>query len=98
MRRRPTTRTRTGRAALPGRRRGRPDPSRMPPRPGSFIPFGAGRHTCIGDAFAVAEILSAVASVARRWRLAHAPGTTVKEVPAGIPLPDALPMVPVPRR
>ncbi|WP_391654024.1 cytochrome P450 [Streptomyces tamarix] len=49
------------------------DPSRMPPRPGSSIPFGAGRHTRIGDAFAVAEILSAVASVARRRRLAHAP-------------------------
>jgi cytochrome P450 len=73
------------------------DPSRLP-RLNSFIPFGAGQHKCIGDAFAVAEILSAVASVASRWRLTPAPSSVVKEVPAGIPLPDALPMVPVPRR
>ncbi|KAF0647227.1 cytochrome P450 [Streptomyces fradiae] len=69
------------------------DPHRAVPRLESFIPFGAGQHKCIGDAFAVAEILTAVASVARRWRLTPVPGHTVKEVPAGIPLPDALPMV-----
>ncbi|CAL9604267.1 cytochrome P450 [Streptomyces sp. enrichment culture] len=73
------------------------DPSRVLPRLDSFIPFGAGQHKCIGDAFAVAEILTAVASVGRRWRLRPAPGSTVKEVPAGIPLPDALPMIPVAR-
>ncbi|MFG3497542.1 cytochrome P450 [Streptomyces sp. NPDC047928] len=67
------------------------------PRLSGFIPFGAGQHKCIGDNFAVAEILTAVASVASRWRLAHVPGTTVRELPAGIPQPDALPMIPLAR-
>ncbi|WOX26010.1 cytochrome P450 [Streptomyces solicathayae] len=63
-----------------------------------YIPFGAGQHKCIGDSFAVAEILAAVASVARRWRLTPAPGVEVRELPAGIPQPSSLPMIPVARR
>ncbi|MDJ0385052.1 cytochrome P450 [Streptomyces sp. G-G2] len=63
----------------------------------SYIPFGAGQHKCIGDTFAVAEILTAVATVASRWHLAPAPGVTVREVPAGIPQPSELPMIPVAR-
>ncbi|MCX5157380.1 cytochrome P450 [Streptomyces sp. NBC_00291] len=62
-----------------------------------YIPFGAGQHKCIGDSFAVTEILTAVASVASRWRLVPAPGVTVREVPAGIPQPSELPMIPVAR-
>ncbi|MFD7624858.1 cytochrome P450 [Streptomyces sp. NPDC059851] len=68
------------------------------PRAHRYIPFGAGQHKCIGDSFAVAEILTAVASVASRWRLVPAPGVTVREVPAGIPQPSELPMIPVARR
>ncbi|MGW0700019.1 cytochrome P450 [Streptomyces sp. NPDC002867] len=68
------------------------------PRPHRFIPFGAGQHKCIGDNFAAAEIVIALASVASRWRLVHAPGTAVREVAAGIPQPDALVMTPVARR
>ncbi|MGW6686208.1 cytochrome P450 [Streptomyces sp. NPDC054961] len=64
----------------------------------SYVPFGAGQHKCIGDSFAVAEILTAVATVASRWHLAPAPGVTVRELPAGIPQPSALPMIPVARR
>lgn len=67
------------------------------PRPHRFIPFGAGQHKCIGDAFAVAEILTAVATVASRWKLVPAPGVTVRELPAGIPQPSELPMIPVSR-
>ncbi|MFI2370336.1 cytochrome P450 [Streptomyces sp. NPDC018833] len=67
------------------------------PRPHRFIPFGAGQHKCIGDNFAAAEIVIALASVASRWRLVHAPRTTVREVPAGIPQPDALAMIPLAR-
>ncbi|WP_175409289.1 cytochrome P450, partial [Streptomyces sp. TRM64462] len=67
------------------------------PRLHSFIPFGAGPHKCIGDSFAVAEILTTVATVASRWRLVHAPGADVREMPAGIPQPNALPMIPLPR-
>ncbi|MET9466446.1 cytochrome P450 [Streptomyces sp. NPDC006544] len=64
----------------------------------SYVPFGAGQHKCIGDSFAVAEILTAVATVASRWHLTPAPGVTVRELPAGIPQPSALPMIPVARR
>ncbi|MFK0257880.1 cytochrome P450 [Streptomyces sp. NPDC090445] len=68
------------------------------PRAHRYIPFGAGQHKCIGDSFAVAEILAAVASVASRWHLEPAPGAAVREVPAGIPQPNELPMIPVARR
>ncbi|MET9697218.1 cytochrome P450 [Streptomyces sp. NPDC006529] len=68
------------------------------PRAHRYLPFGAGQHKCIGDSFAVAEILTAVASVASRWRLVPAPGITVREVPAGIPQPSELPMIPAARR
>ncbi|WP_149179748.1 cytochrome P450 [Streptomyces sp. TRM49041] len=71
-------------------------PGRLP-RAHSYIPFGAGQHKCIGDSFAVAEILIAVATVASRWRLVHTPGTVVRELPAGIPQPSTLPMIPLAR-
>ncbi|WP_406859230.1 cytochrome P450 [Streptomyces sp. HUAS MG47] len=67
------------------------------PRAHRYIPFGAGAHKCIGDSFAVAEILAFVASVASRWRLTPVPGVEVRELPAGIPQPSALPMIPVAR-
>ncbi|MER7463137.1 cytochrome P450 [Streptomyces sp. NPDC097981] len=67
------------------------------PRAHRYIPFGAGQHKCIGDSFAVAEILTAVATVASRWRLVPAPGVTVRELPAGMPQPSELPMIPVSR-
>lgn len=67
------------------------------PRAHRYIPFGAGQHKCIGDSFAVAEILTAVATVASRWRLVPASGVTVRELPAGIPQPSELPMIPVSR-
>ncbi|MET9885660.1 cytochrome P450 [Streptomyces sp. NPDC006430] len=67
------------------------------PRDHRYIPFGAGQHKCIGDSFAVAEILTAVASVASQWQLVPAPGVTVRELPAGMPQPSELPMIPVSR-
>ncbi|MFF8275986.1 cytochrome P450 [Streptomyces lateritius] len=67
------------------------------PRPHSFVPFGAGQHKCIGDQFAVAEIVTALATVASRWHLRPVPEVTVREVPAGIPQPSELPMIPVAR-
>ncbi|WP_432157009.1 cytochrome P450 [Streptomyces sp. bgisy153] len=75
----------------------RPDAARLP-RLGGFLPFGAGQHKCIGDSFAMAEMLVVVASVASRWRLVPAAGVTVREVPAGIPMPHALPMIPTSRK
>ncbi|MFB7786820.1 cytochrome P450 [Streptomyces vinaceus] len=65
------------------------------PRAHRYIPFSAGQHKCIGDTFAVAEILTALATVSARWRLVPAPGVTVRELPAGMPQPSELPMIPV---
>lgn len=72
-------------------------PATAPRRHTGFVPFGAGRHQCIGDTFATAEIVIALATVTSSWRLLPAPGHTVREVPAGIPRPDALPMIPAAR-
>ncbi|MFD3589388.1 cytochrome P450 [Streptomyces sp. NPDC058683] len=41
---------------------------------GALLPFGAGEHRCIGDRFAVTELITAVATVLRRVRLALATG------------------------
>lgn len=71
---------------------GTPQPDRH-----AFVPFGTGQHKCIGDTFATTEILIALATIAARWRLAPAPGRVVRERPAGMPQPDALPMIATPR-
>ncbi|MFB7663197.1 cytochrome P450 [Kitasatospora sp. NPDC056138] len=68
-----------------------PDPLRFDPergRPGSappagrhaFLPFGAGKHKCIGEAFAWAELTVAAATILRRWRLSPVPGARAREV------------------
>ncbi|MFI2433573.1 cytochrome P450 [Streptomyces sp. NPDC018693] len=75
----------------------RPDATRLP-RLSGFLPFGAGQHKCIGDSFAMAEMLVVVASVVSRWRLVHPRGVAVRERPAGIPTPDVLPMIPLARQ
>ncbi|MEV0008984.1 cytochrome P450 [Streptomyces sp. NPDC047973] len=36
--------------------------------PGAFLPFGAGKHKCIGDRFALTELVTAVATIIRRVR------------------------------
>lgn len=65
---------------------------------GAMLPFGAGNRKCVGDAFGMAEATLAVASVASRWRLRHAPGTTVRPSPkAGLGTGPLL-MVPERRR
>ena len=47
---------------------------------GSYVPFGAGVHTCIGEALARSIMTLTLASVARRWRLLVDP-----EAPAPVP-------------
>ncbi|MFF8789385.1 cytochrome P450 [Streptomyces sp. NPDC015125] len=47
---------------------------------GAFLPFGAGRHRCIGESFARAEMTTVVAALARRWRLEPLPGAQVRGV------------------
>jgi cytochrome P450 len=36
---------------------------------GSYVPFGAGAHSCIGEPLARAIMTNALAGIARRWRL-----------------------------
>ncbi|HZM75629.1 MAG TPA: cytochrome P450 [Candidatus Limnocylindrales bacterium] len=44
----------------------------------SFLPFGAGRHQCIGEAFAWTEAAIALATVTQHWRLCPVPGQQVQ--------------------
>ncbi|MFE4975040.1 cytochrome P450 [Kitasatospora sp. NPDC056651] len=46
----------------------------------SFLPFGAGKHKCIGEAFAWAELTVAAASILRRWRPTAVQGSRAREV------------------
>ena len=68
-----------------------PDPERFDPERFSperaagrhrfaYLPFGGGPRICIGQGFAMAEAVVAIASVAQRFRLTLAPGRTVQPV------------------
>jgi cytochrome P450 len=48
--------------------------------PGAFLPFGAGKHKCIGDRFALTELVTAIATIVRAVRLELPPGRTVRPV------------------
>lgn len=37
--------------------------------PEAYLPFGHGRHNCIGSSFALAELVLVVATLAREWRV-----------------------------
>lgn len=43
------------------------------PKRGSYLPFGAGVHTCIGQPLAWAIMKTTLATIARRWRLQIGP-------------------------
>ncbi len=51
------------------------DPERFAPERaagiprGAYLPFGLGRHTCLGSAFAMVEMTLALAGIAQRFRL-----------------------------
>ncbi|MEU1424346.1 cytochrome P450 [Kitasatospora sp. NPDC005751] len=46
----------------------------------AFLPFGAGKHKCIGEAFAWAELTVAAAAILRRWRPTAVAGSRAREV------------------
>ena len=60
----------------------------------SFLPFGGGRHLCIGEAFAWTEAAILLAVVARDWRLQPVPGRTVGIRSLSTLRPTQLPMTP----
>ncbi len=85
-----------------------PDPARFDPDrwlpdraarlpKGAFIPFGAGRHRCLGYSFAETEIAIVAATVAARWQLAPVAGKPVRPMRAVTMHPNQLPMIALPR-
>lgn len=80
-----------------------PDPTRVDPDrwlperaqslpAGAFTPFSEGRHRCIGEFFAWAEILVALVLLLPRWKLRLTPGQVVREVNGVHPRPSTLRM------
>jgi cytochrome P450 len=47
----------------------------------AYLPFGAGSRMCIGESFAWMEGVLLIATIAQRWRLQLAPGTTIEPQP-----------------
>jgi cytochrome P450 len=64
---------------------------------GAFIPFAAGRRKCIGEDFASAEAVLALAAIAGRWVLRPAPGARVRPSVGATMAPRDLRMVPTAR-
>ncbi|GIH07562.1 cytochrome P450 [Rhizocola hellebori] len=58
----------------------------------SFLPFGAGRHQCVGEAFAWTEAAITLAVIARHWRLCPVPGKSVEINSLATLRPTQLPM------
>lgn len=73
-----------------------PERAREIPRQ-AFLPFGDGKHKCIGDYFARTEMVIAVATIAARWRLVPVPGHRVLEVPRSVLRPNQVLMTAVSR-
>jgi cytochrome P450 len=73
-------------------RRFYPDPERfMPDRwtpefkaslpPFAYVPFGGGTRRCIGESFAMMELMLVVSAIAQKWRLRLVPGHPVVPQP-----------------
>ncbi|MEU0137200.1 cytochrome P450 [Streptomyces sp. NPDC006296] len=60
--------------------------------PGAFLPFGAGKHKCIGDRFALTELVTAIATIVRRVRFETPPGHEVRPVAQATVRPGVLMM------
>ena len=64
----------------------------------AYFPFGGGPRKCIGEGFAWMEGIVVLATIARRWRLRHAPGAQVRTEPLITLRPLGLVMRAEPRR
>lgn len=63
----------------------------------AYFPFGGGPRKCIGEGFAWMEGVLVLATIARRWRLRHAPGAEVGTEPLITLRPTGLRMRAEPR-
>jgi cytochrome P450 len=64
----------------------------------AYFPFGGGGRQCIGESFALMEATLALATIAKRWRLALVPGQTIEPQPKITLRPkDGIRVVPIPR-
>ncbi|MFE5330063.1 cytochrome P450 [Embleya sp. NPDC056575] len=73
-----------------------PDSGWKPPRH-SFVPFGGGRFKCVGDNFAIAEMMATLVAVGSSWRLTRQPDARVRtSVREPIPGPRGLMLIPQP--
>jgi cytochrome P450 len=84
-------------------RRWFPDPLRFDPDrwssagsipKGSYLPFGAGAHVCIGKRMALAGLATALAVICSHWRLEPVAGRRIREVATGTVHPNRMPMIP----
>ncbi|MEU8869515.1 cytochrome P450 [Streptomyces umbrinus] len=64
---------------------------------GAFLPFGAGKHKCIGDDFARTELATAIVTIIRAVRFELEPGQTVEPVARATVRPKTLRMTVRPR-
>ncbi|SOD81252.1 cytochrome P450 [Streptomyces sp. Ag109_G2-15] len=58
----------------------------------AFLPYGAGPHKCIGNAFSLAQVHLALATILPRWRLRPEPSYTVRPRAFTTLSPGPLPM------
>lgn len=79
------------------------DPDRWSPQRvrdvprGAFIPFGAGVRQCVGNAFAMTEMVVTAATVAANWRLVPVPDRPLRVKYTSTAYPVQLSMTAVPR-
>ncbi|MEV0239903.1 cytochrome P450 [Streptomyces sp. NPDC050674] len=72
------------------------DPAQELP-PGAFLPFGDGKHRCMGERFARTEMVTALATMLRSVRLELAEGKPIRQVARLTIRPRALRMTVHPR-
>ena len=74
-----------------------PQRTRQTPQ-GALVPFGLGSRRCVGDQFALAELMITVATVVSRWRLRPLPGWPLRPTPRATLSTGPLPLTPLPVR
>ncbi|MER5788800.1 cytochrome P450 [Streptomyces sp. NPDC001980] len=73
------------------------DPAQKQPPPGAFLPFGDGKHKCMGDRLALTEMVTALATMLRSVRLELSEGQVIRQVARLTVRPHTLRMTVRPR-